>query len=71
LVVGFSGASLGAFEQRVPIHRTERVLATVEPDGDNPYLAFPAVLDLGDEVLVSFKRGAYHGGGAPAELDLL
>ena len=64
-------ASLQAMEERKPVYRSERVLASVPVDGENPYLAFPAVLDLGDEVLVSFKRGGFHGGGAPASLDLL
>ena len=54
-----------------PTYRSQRVLASMPVDGENPYLAFPAVLDLGDEVLVSFKRGGFHGGGAPAVLDLL
>ena len=31
---------------------------TLVSDGD--YLAFPAVIELGDEVLVSFKRGKAH-----------
>lgn len=64
-------ASLQAMEERKPVYRSERVLASVPVDGETPYLAFPAVLDLGDEVLVSFKRGGFHGGGAPASLDLL
>lgn len=64
-------STVWAAEVRQPEYRSERVLASVPVDGDNPYLAFPAVLDLGDEVLVSFKRGGFHGGGAPASLDLL
>lgn len=65
------GLDLHAVEQREPTYRSERILASVSVDGENPYLAFPAVLDLGDEVLVSFKRGGFHGGGASASLDLL
>ncbi len=65
------GSLLTAAEERHPTYGSERVLASVPVDGENPYLAFPAVLDLGDEVLVSFKRGGFHGGGAPASLDLL
>jgi hypothetical protein len=67
----WSGPVLAGAEERVPNYREQRVLASVPVDGDNPYLAFPAVLDMGDEVLVSFKRGGFHGGGAPASLDLL
>jgi len=66
-----SGPELEAVESREPVYRRERVLTAVPEDGENPYLAFPAVLDLGDEVLVSFKRGGFHGGGAEAGLDLL
>ena len=69
--VVMNGSMVGAAEERQPVYRSERVLASVPVEGDNPYLAFPAVLDLGDEVLVSFKRGGFHGGGAPAILDLL
>lgn len=38
-------------------------------DGD--YLAFPAVIELGDEVLVSFKRGKSHAADAGATQELL
>lgn len=69
--VVMNGSMVGAAQERRPEYRSERVLASVPVEGDNPYLAFPAVLDLGDEVLVSFKRGGFHGGGAPAILDLL
>lgn len=61
----------GEVMERTPQYRQERALASVPVDDYRPYLAFPAVLDLGDEVLVSFKRGSYHGGGADAGLDLL
>lgn len=71
LLLGAGSISLFAAKERIPTYRSERVLASVPIDGVNPYLAFPAVLDLGEEVLVSFKRGGFHGGGAPAILDLL
>lgn len=35
------------------------------------YLAFPAVVELGDEVLVSFKRGKAHAADSGASQDLL
>lgn len=38
--------------------------------GDD-YLAFPAVIELGDEVLVSFKRGKAHAADAGATQELL
>ena len=55
----------------VPVHRQERVLAPSDPAAERHYLAFPDVLDLGDEVLVSFKRGRAHGSDAGAVLDTL
>jgi hypothetical protein len=36
-----------------------------------PYLAFPTVLDVGDEVLVAFKRGRSHAGDAGATIHSL
>lgn len=56
---------------RFPQHHMARVLvAATTPRPDN-YLAFPAVLDLGEDVLVSFKRGLRHGGDAEAKLEWL
>ncbi|MBL9214476.1 MAG: hypothetical protein JNG83_03270 [Opitutaceae bacterium] len=52
-----------------PLHRTERVLVPSDPAAERHYLAFPDVLDLGDEVLVSFKRGRAHGDDAGAVID--
>jgi len=57
--------------ERKPLHRTERVLVPSLPQMTDNYLCFPAVLDLGDDVLVSFKRGHRHGGDAEAVLDML
>jgi hypothetical protein len=50
----------------LPVHKSVHMLAT---GGD--YLAFPAVLDLGTEVLVSFKRGKSHAADAGAAQDLM
>lgn len=38
---------------------------------DQPYLAFPALLDLGDDVLISYKRGKTHAADLGATLELL
>ncbi len=38
---------------------------------DDDYLAFPAVIELGDEVLVSFKRGKAHAADAGATQELM
>lgn len=57
--------------EREPLHRAERVLVPSLPQMKDNYLCFPAVLDLGDEILVSFKRGHRHGGDTEAVLDML
>jgi hypothetical protein len=48
-----------------------QVLAASADTPDSPYLAFPAVLDLGDEVLVSYKHGRSHARDLGATLDWL
>ncbi len=57
--------------QRQPVHRHQQVLVSSAEFTDRRYLAFPALLDLGDEVLVSFKRGRSHAADPGATLDLL
>jgi len=42
-----------------------------DPSRFDNYLCFPSVLDLGGEVLVSYKRGHRHGGDTEASLELL
>jgi len=56
---------------RFPQHHVARVLVESSPSRPDNYLAFPAVLDLGADVLVSFKRGRRHGGDAEAKLEWL
>ena len=61
---------LGALAQNVPPSKKTEVLA----DGGasaQPYLAFPAVLDLGGDVLVSYKRGQSHAADPGASLEML
>lgn len=48
-----------------------QILAASAETPDRLYLAFPAVLDLGTEVLVSFKHGRSHAGDADATLEWL
>ncbi len=55
----------------VPVYKSTHVLAAAKDMKDMPYLAFPAVLDFGEQVLVSFKRGRSHAGDMDATLDLL
>ncbi len=68
----WSQAGVGlALEPRLPTHRAERVLVPSLPSMADNYLCFPAMLDLDDQVLVSFKRGSRHGGDTEAVLDML
>lgn len=53
------------------VYRHERVLVASDNAQVQHYLAFPAVLDLGGEILVSFKRGKSHADDAGAVLDLV
>lgn len=55
-----------AQEPAVPATMSLHMLAS-----DDDYLAFPAVLDLGGEVLVSYKRGKSHAADAGAVQDLM
>lgn len=54
-----------------PVHRSERVLVATDNFQERHYLAFPDLLDLGDEVLVSFKRGKAHANDDGAVLDTI
>lgn len=51
--------------------RAHRVLAPAVATDERHYLAFPDVLDLGDEVLVSYKRGRAHASDPAATTDTL
>ena len=46
--------------QRVPVDRQEHILVSARDDADWRYLAFPSVVDLGNDVLVAYKRGRAH-----------
>lgn len=61
---------LGA-AQDAPLHKETHVLLDAAEQPDAPYLAFPALLDLGGDVLVSYKRGRSHAADPGATLDLL
>ena len=48
--------------QRVPVFRRNHVVMSYPEKTDRRYLAFPAVIDLGDDVLISYKRTHSHSG---------
>lgn len=60
-----------AVVERPPRHHKREVLVSSEGLTDWRYLAFPALLDCGDEVLVSFKRGRAHAYDPGASLELV
>ena len=46
--------------ERVAVHPQSTVLVASAASEAWPYLAFPALLDRGDEILVSYKRARSH-----------
>lgn len=55
----------------VPSWKSVHIIAAAVDHPDLPYLGFPALLEVGDEILVSFKRGRTHGLDEGAVLDWL
>ncbi len=64
-------ASCGAAEPRTPPPLARDVILASADQKEWPYLAFPALLDRGDELLVSFKRARSHAQDAGAALELV
>ena len=62
---------LASTAQNVPAYKKAAVLADGAASTNASYLAFPAVLDLGGDVLVSYKRGRSHAADPGAALELL
>ena len=60
----------GLLAYDVPEHKKETVLSDCRAEAQ-PYLAFPALLDLGDDILVSYKRGKAHAADPGAFLEML
>ncbi|MSU72694.1 MAG: exo-alpha-sialidase [Opitutus sp.] len=73
LVVSSAGfAAQASLTPVVPAPRAVQVIAASADAGGSAYLAFPAILRTGpDEVLMSFKHGAKHGGDPEADLELV
>ncbi len=64
--------SVGGTAQVIPTHkRTHPLVTAADVPAATPYLAFPALVDLGADVLVSYKRGRSHGGDSGAVLAVL
>ena len=66
-----SALSLMASAQVVPRHKETHVLLEKAKLPDKPYLAFPALIDLGSDVLVSYKHGHSHMADPGATMDML
>lgn len=64
-------SATGEFSKSVAKPLAHEVLAASAATPDRPYLAFPAISDLGAEVLVSFKHGRAHAGDGDAPLEWL
>jgi len=52
--------------ERSPTYRAEREIVASDSGQGQHYLAFPAALDLGEEILISYKRGRAHADDAGA-----
>ncbi len=63
-------AAAGEVEHRAPVFKQEHILLAPADLTDWRYLAFPALLDLGDEVLVSYKRARAHGSDPGASIEM-
>lgn len=55
----------------IPSQREESVLVSAAATDEWPYLAFPALVDLGKDVLVSYKRGQAHAKDPGAVLEMI
>jgi hypothetical protein len=64
-------AATASVEQCVPRHREEHMLVSNAGVKDWRYLAFPALLDLGSEVLVSYKRARSHADDPGSGLEMI
>lgn len=63
--------ALGCAAQGAPAYKKTVVLDDAAGAAEKPYLAFPALIDLGEDVLVSYKRGRSHAGDTNAVLDMV
>lgn len=66
-----SVALVGAAPERVPVLKEQQIVVASADSGSWPYLAFPALLDRGDEILVSYKRARSHAQDPGAALDVV
>jgi hypothetical protein len=64
-----AGASDPALPRRP--NQEQRVLVASAEGAQSRYLAFPALLDCGDEILVSYKRGRSHAQDTGAVLEIV
>ena len=68
-LLGTVGAAVPA--PRVPASRAEDIVLAADALADWRYLAFPALVDLGDEILASFKRARSHAQDPGAGLEVV
>lgn len=71
IVTFLLSCTLPAQEPVIPVNKSVHTLAAAAEMKEMPYLAFPTVLDLGSEVLISFKRGRSHAADSDATQDLI
>jgi len=71
LVLAAGAVSLAAESPTVPNYKRFQTLVSSHDSPQTPYLAFPAILEIADEVLISFKRGKSHAADTGAVLDAI
>lgn len=70
IVLSLASLSVAA-ELRAPKPTAHELVLAAADQQEWPYLAFPALLDRGDEILVSFKRARSHAQDPGAALELV
>ncbi|MDA3926471.1 MAG: sialidase family protein [Kiritimatiellae bacterium] len=70
-IIFLSTISFIANAQLVPSYKKVHVLQDSASFSDRSYLAFPALIDLGIDILVSYKRGKTHAQDPDASLDMI
>ena len=70
-IIVLSSITLITNAQFVPSHKQVHVLQNSADYSERSYLAFPALIDLGSDILISYKRGKAHARDPNASLDMI
>jgi len=70
-IIFLASISLITAAQLVPSYKEVHMLQESANFSDRSYLAFPALIDLGTDLLISYKRGKAHAADPGASLDMI